>query len=1037
MFVHLHVHSHYSLLESSIKIEDLVNAASKLGMHALALTDKYVMSGAVQFYRLAKEKGIRPLTGCEICLVEKNNCSPSPRPARSAVFSHLTLLVKNKKGYENLCSLVSKSHIDSAAISSPDKTDIPAVGMEDLEKFSQGIVCLSGCSKGKIAGLLRNNDEDNATHFAKKMLNIFGGDFYIEIQRCGPSCGASELLAAFSTRYNIAPAATNNVHYLSCSDYSIYRYLSNIKSMSLHKDPAAGMMQSGQNYLKSKTEMAALFKDMPAAIKNTEIIAEKCTFDFELGKTLLPVFKTPEGREQHDYLAELCRRGLYFRFGKNPSGKVTERLSGELEVIRKTGFSGYFLIVADIAEFAHRKNIPLCGKGSSAGSLVSYLLRISNVDPVENNLYFERFLNEERKEPPDIDIDISSKDREKIWDYLRSKYGNNSVARVSSFATNKPRASIRESGRILGMAKEDIDYVVKAAPAYNRFYTTDKMEKTLESGRIIDIRDPFYKKVMSVARQIGGYIRHVSMHPSAFIVSNQDLSYMLPLTLSETGHPMSQYDINSIDDMGILKIDLISSLSLSLIADVGEMLHRQRGIKADTANMSYNDKKVFALMQEGKTLGVFQLESFGIRALARKIKPACINDITLLVSLYRPGPQQSGMVNNFIERKFGREKISYIHADLEPLLKETFGVILYQEQAMQVAIKIAGYSLSEADSLRKAMANLSREEMLLQRRRFTEGGIKKGYDIKTVNEVFELISKFASYGFVKAHAAAYAEISYETCFLKYYYPAEFISAILTNNSGYYSKMQYLEEARRMGIKLKLPDINKSGFEFTVEERGKAIRVPLISVAGLGCSAVASIINERGKNGDFFDFTDFFYRAMPACRITRVAVENLIKVGAFDFCGITAKKLLLDFYCMKKIKKSCHAGQAAFTYRQAKDCSSCSNTESADDEDFSIEEKLLIEAEVLGFYISSHPLQFLSKRLLMYKKTITQSSSFYRIANGCCVFAAGIIISKRIEKTKNNKNMMFCTMEDQDGMYEAVFFPDKYDKYIKMISCSAF
>lgn len=1033
MFTHLHVHSHFSILESSARIEELAERAALLGMDALALTDKYAMGGAVQFYRLAKAAGLKPITGCEICLSDND-------------LSHLTLLVKNKTGYENLCRLVSKSHTETGYFHEGGLPRIPAVKIGWLAEFCCGLIALSGCSNGKISRLLKENNIQEAMSFAKKLFNIFGRDFYIEIQRCKSRLNlhqnnglASEALAAFSQKTKIPAAATNNVHYLLQEDCRTYSYLAKIKAMGTKADPLFNIIQGGENYLKSPQEMAALFKDMPSAIKNTQIIADKCCFDFELGKTVLPVFKTPYGQPQEKYLSELCMEGIKARFGAICPQKVTERLEKELDIIHKTGFAGYFLIVADIAEFAHKNSIPICGKGSSAGSLVSYLLKISNVDPVENNLYFERFLNEERAEPPDIDIDISAKDRQKIWYYLCRRYGNSSIARVSSFATTKPRAAIRESGRITGMAKEDVDYIIKSAPGYNRFYTPKKMQNSLKSAGLADIKDPSLRKILSLSENIGGYIRHVSMHPSAFIVSDCDLSCRIPLTLSETGEIMSQYDMNSIDDIGILKIDLINSLSLSLISDVSAILEKQRKIKIDMADIPCNDSNIFDLMQKGSTLGVFQLESFGIRTLSRKIKPACLNDITLLISLYRPGPQQSGMVNNFIERKFGREKISYIHKDLEPLLKETFGVILYQEQAMQAAIKIAGYSLSEADGLRKAMVNLSHEKMLSQQQRFMQGGLKKGYSAAIVGYAFRLISKFASYGFVKAHAAAYADISCKTCFLKYHYPAEFLATILTNNSGYFSKMQYLEEARRLGIALKLPDINKSGFEFKVENCGKTIRVPLISVKNLGYAGTNCIINERNKNGAFRNFDDFYSRVSANCRISCAAIENLIKTGAFNFTGTPAKQLLHEFYSIKKLKKPpANTAGAIFDCRDFSCYIKKTDKAMGLEKDFSIEEKLLIEAQLLGFYISAHPLQVFKQGLKnsgACPAIITKSGSFYNLSGP--VTAAGIIISKRIENTKSGQNMMFCTMEDEDGMYEAVFFSPVYKKYIKLLSSERF
>ena len=1185
MFTHLHVHSQFSLLESSVKIKELVEASAELEMKTLALTDKYVMSGAVEFYKRAKAAGIKPITGCEVCLSRKIIKNSSQERS----FSHLTLLVKNQKGYENLCRLVSRSHMSSlsclrdamptdvksigihptnilstyfpqtdvlqanfASTSSPPidvpSICIPSIEMGELEKFSEGIICLSGCSSGELSRLLRAGEKDEAEDFSRRLLEVFEDDFYIEIQRyrtAGYNSNSghgtcSELLLSFAEKMKIPVVATNNVHHLKKDDYKIYRCLSKIKLMGAKTDPLLNILENDEHYLKSYREMSKLFYDIPAAITNTSKIAQKCDFGFALGRIILPHFATPSGESQARYLEQLCIKGVESRYGEKPEKKVQERLAMELSVIAKTGFAGYFLVAADIARFACENKIPICGKGSAAGSLVSYILRISNVDPIENNLYFERFLNEERKEPPDIDIDISSRDREKISAYLRSKYGKNSIARVSSFSTTKPRASIREAGRILNMSKDEIDYLVKAAPDYNRFFTSEKMRQSFKSSNLPGLNNPNYIKVLSIADRIGGYLRHTSVHPSAFIVSNYDLSKKIPLTLSETGEIMSQYDMSSIDDLGILKMDLISSLSLSLIADTTRIVKNTRGIHVDMQSSGYNDKKVYELMQSGLTLGIFQLESFGIRTLSRKVRPECLNDITLLVSLYRPGPQQSGMVGNFIERKFGREKTTYIHRDLAPLLKETYGVILYQEQAMQVAIKIAGYSLSEADTLRKAVFNLSKEQMAARQAGFIRGASIKGYDMAVANEAFSLISKFASYGFVKAHAAAYAELSYKTCYLKAHFPAEFLSAILTNNSGYYSKMQYIEEARRLGIKIKLPDINESGMDFEACDCGNSIRVPLIPVKNLGYAGTNSIISERERNGRFADFEDFYNRTAQNCRINKNAVENLIRVGAFDCCGASRKQLLQDFYRLRSLKKpglsyknkksrsagqpdmettldasifnapgsrqdiftkpslypgsangphcSCGPGSPVDTCRlygspgnrynacspdapdrlnrPAASCSpnilcgppvSCYDSgdgkstnedlapgcaaKNSGIEEFDLEEKLEIEAELLGFYVSAHPLQCFKQKLKLKGSAapfITRSRDFYK--QDICVppyfkyiFTAGIVISKRMEKNRDSKNMMFCTMEDEDGMYEAVFFSEAYRKNAKIIT----
>jgi DNA polymerase-3 subunit alpha len=1030
------------LLESSIKIRDLISAASRFGMKAVALTDKYVMNGAVEFYNEAASKNIKPIIGCEICIEHNGR------------LSHLTLLVKDEKGYENLCQIVSKSHLESAQPCSDDSRTgngyksniIPMVKISDLKNMAMGLICMSGCSKGEIPYLLKTKNTGEAYAVADRFCELFEGDFYIEIQRYGSSGSsscknlASENLINFARHANIPIVATNNVHYISKEDYIAYKSLARLKIMGTKNDPTMKILENDEHRLKSAYEMERIFRDVPEAIINTQRIADRCDFSFNLGKINIPYFITPTSESQESYLEKLCREGLALRYESSPPEQVLERLNTELGVIKKTGFAGYFLIVADIARFACENEIPICGKGSAAGSLVSYILRISNVDPIQNNLCFERFLNDGRKELPDIDIDISNKDRDKVMKYLCSKYGSRNVARVCSFSTTKPRASIREAGRILSLGKDEVDHIIKAVPNYNRFFTQEDLQKKAEDSGFIDTKNGQYRKIITVSKNIGGYVRHISMHPSAFIVSNSDFAKRIPLTVSETGETMSQYDMSSIEDLGILKIDLINSLSLSLLSESVELLKNKRNIRLDLSKTSYDDKDVYKLMQAGNTLGVFQLESFGIRTLARKVKPSNLNDITLLISLYRPGPQQSGMVANFIERKFGREKTTYIHEDLEPILRETYGIILYQEQVMQVAMKIAGYSLSEADDLRKTMTGLSKDEMQAHQSRFIKGAVAKGYDIYMVKEIFKLISKFASYGFVKAHASAYAELSYKTCYLKAHFPAEFLSIILTNNSGYYNKMQYIEEARRLGIDLKLPDINRSGFDFTVEDSGHSIRAPLTSVRDLGYAGATSLLNEREKDGEFKDFFDFYTRTSTNCKLTKNAVENLIKIGAFDFTNLPRKQLLLAFYCLKNLKRyKPHRLHRHPEYSELTIDNTLKGPETAAQlpnlTDFDLGEKLEMEEKILGFCISANPIQYIKSKLKYRGFSIVRSKFFsrYRFAQyNQNVCTAGFVINRRTEKTRDGNKMLFCTMEDEDGMYETVFFPDSYRKNARAV-----
>ena len=999
------MHSEYSLMESTIKIKALVAAASKNNMGAVALTDKYMMSGAIEFYREAVISNIKPIIGCEICVTA------------GRIPYHLVLLAKDIRGYENLCQIVSKSHLGS-------KNQVPAVRFSYLWGKSRGLIALSGCMSGEIPALLKEGKAKQALARAKDYLELFDGDFFLEIQRYPSSrnmlsgSSLSQILINFSAKSRIRMVATNNVHYLSRDDYMIYKYLSKIKTMGTKSDPAARLIKNNEHYFKSTPEMDRMFADIPGAIHNTRIVADKCNLKLPLNRTILPRFKVPGGETQQNYLKKLCEHGVKWRYGTDPGQEVCRRLDKELKIIMKTGYCGYFLIVADMAKFVRNNNIPICGKGSAAGSLVSYVLGIADVDPIKNNLYFERFLNEERKEPPDIDIDLCSKRKPEVLKYLASKYGKDNISRVCTFSTLKPRAALRETGRLLNLNKSEIDHIIKAVPGFRRFHGPKNIKDGTKGSPGADIKNSPYRKILSISSKIESFIRHFSMHPSAFMVSDSRLAKKVPLILSETGEIMSQYDKDSIKTLGLIKIDLINSLSLTLISEVTDTLRSSRNIRLAWQKMKYDDKKTFDLLKKGKTLGVFQLESSGIRTLMKKIGPQDLNDITLLISLYRPGPQQSGMVKNFIERKFGREKVAYFHPDLEPILGETYGVILYQEQVMQLALRVAGYSLSEADVLRKAITRLSGKAMESQQARFIKGALRQGYHIKVAREIFSLISKFASYGFVKAHAAAYAELSYKTCYIKAHYPAELLSTILTNNSGYYGSARYIEEARRLNLGIKLPDINRSMLGFTVEDVGTSIRAPISAVKGLGAVGASSVIDERRKNGDFKDLTDFYYRASKNCRVTKNAVENLIKVGAFDYTGSGRKYLLLAFSHLK----STGPGSGGLPHQDKKD--------------FTLEEKLELEEKILGFCVSYSPLEYFRDEFKELK--VVRSRCFPVLANSKRpagtgnIFTAGMVITRRIEKTRDGKNMLFCTLEDEDGMYESVFFPDAYRRNTRTI-----
>ena len=1049
MFCHLHIHSEYSLLESSVKIKNLISTAKKYGMKSLALTDTASMHGIIEFYREAKKNNIKPLVGTEL-VVTKNK-----------IMSSVILIAKNINGYENLCRIISNANLQKINCPSP-------VDFSLIKDSSSGIITISEFGNSEFFYFLQKNNTEEADLRLKEWVDVFGDDFYIEIQRTSiddpcvnntyplKKSFKERIILEFAAANNVKISAGNDVHYLLKQDYCVYEQIAKLKLMSSKKNSSFfNIMHSKENYFKSPDEMQKLFFDLDEALKNTEEISGKCSLVFDLYKNRLPYFEIPEDETQESYLRKLCFEKIVLRYGEKADRAIYKRLEYELSVIEKTGFCGYFLIVADIAGFAFKNKIPTCGKGSSAGSMVAYLLGISNVDPVNQNLCFERFLNEERKNLPDIDIDMSSKGRYKVADYISMTYGKYNVLRVPVFTTFKARASIREAGRILSLGKEEIDDIIRLIPARS-INPYENKESTTYNNTVMDISD-----------NLKGYIRHIAMHPCAFIVLGKNMSKNIPLMKSETGEIMSQYGIEDIEAMGFLKIDLINSLTLDHIDEVMEILEKTRDVKLDFTNIAYDDKAVYEILSHGDTIGTFQLESMGIRSLMKKLKPGKLEDITLLISLYRPGPQQSGMVDIFIERKFKRCKVDFLHEDLREILEETCGVMLYQEQVMKAAVKIAGYSFGEADKLRKTSFDSAGLNMEKEKHRFIKGAKDNGYEKDFAERLFNLISKFASYGFVKAHAAAYAEIGYKTCFLKVHYPAELLSVILTKNSGYYSKSSYIEEARRLGVNIKLPDINFSGAAFLTEDIGRSIRVSLISIRDLGIEGTENIIKERTKNGLFKNFSDFYERIIRPKKITVKAAENLIKVGAFDFTGSKRKYLLLVLeYLLSVRQKKQPRITGRSNAKKSRDALGQKNILSFDDlkiesnssstcitnedfyylddffpetinfmQDYSLEEKLEIENYVLEFCISANSLKYFENDLAGLN--IIKSSNFsFEVSeknpHKKDIFTSGIVLIRRREKTKTGREVIFLTLEDSGGMYETVLFTSQFLKSIGSI-----
>lgn len=1017
MFCHLHVHSEYSILGSSIKLESLIKKAASCRMQSIALTDYSVMHGAIYFYKKTLESGIKPIIGMELAVCDKNYLP-----------YNIILLAKGFEGYKNLCKI-------SSLVNLKYKNEKGYVFFEDIRDICRDIICMIGYANNPAASLLIKNNSVEAGEVLKKWLDVFREDLFFEIIRkknhsiknnCTDTASEiyrENIIKIFAEKNNIRIIAANNVSFLSKEDCQPFKTLMNISAMSSKKN--ARFQEKGgydEYYFKTPSEMGQLFKDCPDALKNTETISESCDLEINLGKmtALNTDIQNKKLESSNRLLRNICYRKTRMKYKENYNDIIKRRLDYELRTIEKTGFSRHFLIVADIAEFARKNHIPICGKGSSAGSIVTYILGISNIDPVANNLSFERFLNDQRKRLPDIDIDVSSRGREKISSYLSSKYGRLNVIRVPVFTTIGTRSSLREAGRVLNISREEIQSAVSECfPGnYSKKHGTAKSDLSY-------CNEDFLK----VSSSISGYIRNLSMHPCAFVIIDKEYSDTIPLMISETGEIMSQYPAENIEDMGFLKIDLINSVTLDHISEVSETLAATRGINMDFSKIPRNDKRVYSMLGKGSSVCVFQMESMGIRSLMKKLRPSSVEDITHLISLYRPGPQQSGMAETFIKRKFREEAVDYMHPDLKEILEETCGVILYQEQVMKIAEKIAGYSPSESDRLRKAMSDLSKQDMENERKRFLKGSCIKGYGQELSEKIFDLIVKFAGYGFVKAHAAAYADIGYVTAYIKSYFPAELISSILTKNSGYYSSGSYIEEARRLGISIKPPDINNSSDRYLTENNGRSLVVSLSSVRDLGQEGVREITDERSSNGHYKDFFDFYGRIIKKRKISIKAAKNLIDTGAFDFTGLKRKYLVIMLEYLSSIKRKKEVSASGMFLKDTGYSDEFFPEISDSLKDYTYDEKIEIENNLLGFCISSNPLDYF--RDITKNLNITESSCFREnvdtgrpLKNN--IISEGLVLIKRretIKKALREKEIIFLTLEDRGGMYEAVSFSE--------------
>ncbi|MBN1273030.1 MAG: DNA polymerase III subunit alpha, partial [Candidatus Aminicenantes bacterium] len=890
-FIHLHNHSEYSLLDGAISIPGLVETVSSFNMPAVALTDHGNIFGAVSFIKQAKEKDIKPILGCEV-YVAPEKYTDKKAGGKNPNYFHLVLLIKNEKGYKNLCKLITESYLKGFYYK-------PRIDKTLLSRHSEGLIGLSACLKGELSYNLECGQEEKAEEAAREYADIFSkGDFYIELQDHGlePQKKVNPGLVRLARKLNLPLVATNDCHYRTKDDAELHDVLLCIQTNKRVTDQERIRFGSQEFYIKSSEMMAELFKDVPEAVSNTMDIAARCEFNFSSSGYHLPSFKAPKGKTLEEYFHEVAEGGfnqkmklLQKRLGEDEferrREKYEKRLKNEIQLVKKMEFEGYFLIVWDLIRAAKNKNIPVGpGRGSAAGSLLAFSLGITDTDPIEYDLLFERFLNPDRISLPDIDIDFCGRRRDEVISYVKEKYGQENVCQIITFGTMAARGSVRDVGRALEVPLPEVDRIAKMIPPFGPDATIEGALNNVQALKDLRDKDTKITHLLSLAQKIEGQIRHASIHAAGIVITPKPLVEFMPLYQSTRGETTTQFPMQDIEAIGLLKMDILGLRNLTVIKDTLDMVRKDTGVLIDMDEIPLNDEKTFAVFRAGSTDGVFQFESPGMKDLLRNYKPEEFRDLIALNALYRPGPLKSGMTDEFIKRKNHPDRITYEFPEMESILKETKGLIVYQEQVMRIATELAGYSMAEADILRKAMGKKVTRIMKAQRQRFVQGAKDRGISQAKAQKIFEQINYFAGYGFNKSHSAAYAYLAYQTAYLKAHYPLHFMAALLTSEAerGATSQVvKYMNECREMGIKVLPPDINKSELNFFVEEGN--IRFGLTAVKNVGEGAVISLVEERAKKGKFSSPFDIC-GVTDAKAVNRKVIESLIKAGAFDSLG---------------------------------------------------------------------------------------------------------------------------------------------------------
>lgn len=1058
-FTHLHVHTEYSLLDGAASVKKLAARAKELGMDSLAITDHGVMFGVIDFYRACLEEGIKPIIGCEVYTAARSRFDKDSE--KDKFMGHLVLLAKDNGGYRNLMKIVSEGYRNGFYYK-------PRVDKELLREYSEGIIALSACLAGNVQHNLLNGDYLSARKEALELREIFGDEnFYLELQDQGLEEEARILpdMKRLHEETGIPFVATNDVHYVMQEDAQAQDVLMCIQTASTIDEDNRMRFPNDQFYLKSEEEMRRIFSNTPEAIDNTAKIAERCNVTFTFGELHLPEFQAPEGLSNREYLRQLCSRGLEERYpdeNEESFALLRERLDYELTTIENMGYVEYFLIVWDFINYARSRNIMVGpGRGSAAGSIVAYTLRITDIDPIKYGLIFERFLNPERVSMPDIDIDFCYERRGEVIDYVTEKYGTDNVSQIITFGTLKAKAAVRDVGRVLNVSYQETDAIAKAIPFALKMTIDKALEISPELKSMYD-SDETTRKVIDMARAIEGMPRHASTHAAGVVISKLPLDEYVPLYLTDKGLA-TQFNMTTIEELGLLKMDFLGLRNLTIIRDALEMIRENHGVDIDFSRMEYDDPAVYEIISQGNTQGLFQLESGGMTSFMKNLKPDCFEDIVAGIALYRPGPMAS--IPTYIDNKRNPGHVKYVHESLKPILGVTYGCMVYQEQVMQIVRDLGGYSYGRSDLVRRAMSKKKMDVMLQEKEYFINGKIsedgtveipgciRNGVPREAAEEIFNQMISFAEYAFNKSHAAAYAVLAYETGYLKAHYPVEFMAALMTSVMGDAKSMAlYIRNCREMGIEVLPPDVNESEKKFSVvyepedtEKNHGKIRFGLMGIKNLGDGPIGAIIDAReqkGKPRDIFRFID----NLDIHRVNKKAVESLIKSGAMDcLCSNRAAHMGIYESLMDSAQASARnniAGQISLFQINAEELDRTGTRELPDIRNFRSEELLSQEKEMLGVYLTAHPLddyaELIQRNVSVTSRDLAEVLASEEegytgsVKDGMKAVMAGIILSKKNLITKNGKMMAFVNMEDMYGALEVVVFPNVYERCSELI-----